>query len=97
MKQRVRHRAVGFEYVESEALEELGARDMSIGGTPPFLGFSMDDFLGVVEALTDDFVGLRLIARILESDHANGFVEVHELRVWQVRLTVERSARPCLR
>jgi hypothetical protein len=38
-----------------------------------------------------------LIARILESDHANGFVEVHELRVWQVRLTVERSARPCLR
>ena len=97
MKQRVRHRAVGFEYVESEALEELGARDMSIGGTPPFLGFSMDDFLGVIESLADNFIRLRLIARVFEANDTDGFVEIHALRVWRVPLTVERSARPCLR
>ena len=78
MEQGIGHRTVGLEHVLTEALEQLRTRDMPVHDALPLLGFSVDDLLGMVETETHDIVSLRLIAGVLQTDEADGFVEIHD-------------------
>ena len=61
----------------TETLEQLGAADVTVHDALAFLGFAVDELLGVVEAQPHDIVGLRLITTVLLTDKPDCFVEIH--------------------